>query len=393
LKNIKLYLKLTLIISLINLPIGIIGTAFGFRDFAVYLILISVFLLDSFFLFKFFKFIKINTIEFLLLSLVFISICVGLINNDFSRSFITDFINPIYFILKICLFRQVFVKDEIREFIKKNISIASKYLFIFSSLALILFYIFSYYIDIYVGSGLTTHPFLILSILSGSIFQIILVFLIVLASGKRALLLSSIIIIVYSQIKIIKKIPLKFIIITSVFSFSIYSYFVIDFYNYLSIGKYIWTYDKLIESGFDFTLDNQLINIASAGRLGEINAVASKMNFVDFIIGKGVGFKYDYERLDGELVSNYNNIHFTPLSLISKYGLIFFIFLSYYIFRNLKNISNYGYLNVFFGLYLIGLLMDMIFAYSIFIDSFLPIAIAYLAIPKKIKILDDFKNK
>ena len=291
----------------------------------------------------------------------------------------------IYFILKICLFRQVFVKDEIREFIKKNISIASKYLFIFSFLAIILFYIFSYYIDIYVGSGLTTHPFLILSILSGSIFQIILVFLIVLASGKRALLLSSIIIIVYSQIKIIKKIPLKFIIITSVFSFSIYSYFVIDFDNYLSIGKYIWTYDKLAESGFDFTLDNQLINIASAGRLGEINAVASKMNFVDFIIGKGVGFKYDYERLDGELVSNYNNIHFTPLSLISKYGLIFFIFLSYYIFRNLKNISNYGYLNVFFGLYLIGLLMDMIFAYSIFIDSFLPIAIAYLAIPKKNK--------
>ena len=391
-KNIKLYLKLTLFISLINLPIGIIGTAFGFRDFAVYLILISVFLLDSFFLFKFFKFIKINTIEFLLLLLVFISIFIGLINNDFSRSFITDFINPIYFILKICLFRHVFVKDEIKEFIKKNISLASKYLFTFSFLALILFYIFSNYVEIYVGNGLTTHPFLILSILSGSIFQIILVFLIVLMSGKRALLLSSIIIIIYSQIKIIKKIPLKFIIISSVFSFSIYSYFVIDFDNYLSIGKYIWTYDKLVESGFDFTLDNQLINIASAGRLGEINAVASKMNFVDFIIGKGVGFKYQYERLDGELMSNYNNIHFTPFGLITKYGLIFFIFLSYYIFRNLKNISKYGYLNVFFGLYLIGLLIDMIFAYSIFIDTFLPIAIAYLAIQKKTKVLDDFKN-
>lgn len=391
-KNIKLYLKLTLIISLINLPIGIIGTAFGFRDFAVYLILAPVFLIDSFFLLKFIKVIKINTIEFLLLSLVFISMFIGLINNDFSKSFITDFINPIYFIFKICLFRQVFLKDEIIKFIKKNISIASKYLFIFSSLALMLFYIFSNYVEIYVGNGLTTHPFLILSILSSSVFQIIMVFLIVLASGKRALLISSIILIIYSQIKIIKKIPLKFIIITSLFSFSIYSYFAIDFENYLAIGKYIWTYDKLVESEFDFNLDNEIINLASAGRLEEINAASREMNFVDFIIGKGVGFKYDYVRLDGELVLNYNNTHFTPFGLIMKYGLIFFILLSYYIFKRLKNFSTYGFLNIFLGLYVIVSLIDMIFVYSIFIDPFLPIALGYLSIPKKIKNSYNLKN-
>ena len=388
-KNIKLYLKLTLIISLINLPIGIISTAFGSRDFVIHSILLSVLLIESFFLLKFSKLIKINTIGFLLLLLVFISIFTGLINNDFSRNFFLDFLFPIYFVLKISLFRQFFVKDEIRKFIKKNISIASKYLFIFSSLALILFYIFSYYVEIYVGNGLTTHPFLILSILSGSIFQIIMVFLIVFLSGKRALLLSSILIIIYSQIKIIKKIPLKFIIITTLFSFSIYSYFAIDFDNYLSIGKYIWTYDKLVESEFDFNLDNEILNIASAGRLEEINAAAREMNFVDFIIGKGVGFKYDYERLDGELMSNYNNIHFTPFGLITKYGLIFFIFLSYYIFKSLKNFSAYGFLNIFLGLYVIGLLIDMIFVYSIFIDPFLPIALGYLSVPKKRKFFDD----
>ena len=391
-KKIKLYLKLTLLISLINLPIGIIGTFLDFRDFSIYIILSSVFLVDSIFLVSLIRYIKIKYIELFLLLLIFLSLIIGLINNDFSRSFIVDFINPIYFILKIALFRNFFSKDEVIKFVKENISLASKYLFIFSFLTIILFYIFSTIDNLYVGNGLTTHPFLILSILSGSIYQTILVFFIVIISGKRALLLSSIFLIIFSQVKIVKKIPYKFLIIITVFSFSFYSYFSADLDEYLSLGKYIWTYDKLVESEFDFNLDNELINLASAGRLGEINAAVNKMNFFDFIIGKGVGYKYDYIDLYGEIVQNYNNLHFTPIGLILKYGFLYFIFLFYYILKNLKNIANYGYLNIFFGLYLIALLVDMMFAFSIFIDPFLPIALGYLSIPKKIKNSYNLKN-
>lgn len=384
-KSIKLYLKLTLIISLINLPIGTFATFFGLRDYAIYFILISGLILDSFFLFKFIKHIKINTIEFFLLSFIIISIFIGLINNDFSRSFFTDFLNPIYFILKISLLRQLFLNHEIRNFIKRNIFLASKYLFGFSIFTIILFSILARYVDYYVGTGITTHPYLISVLLSTSIYQIIFVFIIVVLSGKRALLISSIIIIIYTQIRIIKKVPLKFLLITTLVSFSFYSYFSIDFDKYASLGKYIWTFEKLVESDFEFNLDNQLINIASAGRIGEIKAVVEEMNFVDFIIGKGSGFKYDYENLEGELMLNYSNVHFTPLSLISKYGFLFFIFLSYYFFKSLKNIQNSGYLNIFFGIYLVGLLIDMIFAYAIFVDPFIPIALGYLSISKNNK--------
>ena len=367
------------------MPIGTFATFFGLRDYAIYFILISGLILDSFFLFKFIKHIKINTIEFFLLSFIIISIFIGLINNDFSRSFFTDFLNPIYFILKISLLRQLFLNHEIRNFIKRNIFLASKYLFGFSIFTIILFSILARYVDYYVGTGITTHPYLISVLLSTSIYQIIFVFIIVVLSGKRALLISSIIIIIYTQIRIIKKVPLKFLLITTLVSFSFYSYFSIDFDKYASLGKYIWTFEKLVESDFEFNLDNQLINIASAGRIGEIKAVVEEMNFVDFIIGKGSGFKYDYENLEGELMLNYSNVHFTPLSLISKYGFLFFIFLSYYFFKSLKNIQNSGYLNIFFGIYLVGLLIDMIFAYAIFVDPFIPIALGYLSISKNNK--------
>jgi hypothetical protein len=53
-----------------------------------------------------------------------------------------------------------------------------------------------------------------------------------------------------------------------------------------------------------------------------------------------------------------------------------------YVFYNLYGFRDKGFIAILFGLYLVGYLTDMLFAYIIFVDPLIPIALGYLSFNK-----------
>src|SRR5690606_18303077 len=74
---------------------------------------------------------------------------------------------------------------------------------------------------------------------------------------------------------------------------------------------------------------NTSINKVSAGRGDEIDALTAIMEPLDYIFGKGMGLSIDLDTRDG--IKTVGNIHFSPLSFIAKYGMLFTLYLYGYL--------------------------------------------------------------
>jgi hypothetical protein len=204
--------------------------------------------------------------------------------------------------------------------------------------------------------------------------------LIVLLSGKRALILSSIALLLIFKFIIIKRFKtLLYFFVFLVFMGSIIKLTNVNVFSISAFQKYEWSINKINESIDDDNYDNKLIDIISGGRLNEITSVMNQMNPLDYVIGKGTGFTYPLIIDYYPYFTNTNNLHLTPLSLISKYGLLFYLVLMTYFMIIIVKVKRANVWSVFFGLYLIGSLIDMLFAYTLFVDPILPMAVGYLS--------------
>ena len=377
LKIVKIYLKFLLLITAINIPISTFGTVLGFpfRDLTVYYTLILSIVIDSLLILSYINKIKFNKLEILLIFLIFNSLLIGVINNhlNFGRQFLTDLLFPLFFILKISLFRNIFKRKDAISFIKKNLAFACRLLLIFSFISLFVLFLFKDDIN-YIGNSIYTSPYLIISFLKSFNLKVLFTILINVFSGKRAILLASIIIVLFGYLFIKRKFPFSVILTISLSIFFIFTFIFDNADNSKILGKYITTYENLMKND----LDNKFLDIATAGRYGEIIGVLEQINSINFFIGSGVGFTYNYVKISGDLIEYHNNVHFTPLGLISKYGFIFFFLIYIYMIKNLIKIKSYNLIYVFFSLYIIGLIIELFFAYHIFIDPFLAIAIGFL---------------
>ena len=374
---------LTLILAAINSPLAVLGTFFDLRDLSTYFILISWFLLDFFFIASYSKLLKPNKYELILFFLVFCSVFIGFINsNELSRNFITDFTNPIFFLSKIILIRRFLTggSNFYTYFKQKFFKRIIKYAIISSVLTVTLFYFLSQFKPMYTGLTPMSHPIFISGLIKGSLLFQIGAIIIVFLSGKRALVLSSIFIyLIYNFIIKKKYKTLIYFFMFFIFLGLTFKITNINLFNISAFQKYEWTINKIHESIEDIDLDNPLIDLISGGRLNEINSVKAEMNPIDYVIGKGIGFTYPLNADYYPYVKNTNNIHFTPLSIISKNGLLFYIVLITFFIVLLTKIKRTDPLSVFFGLYLLGSMTDMLFAYTIFVDPILPISIGYLS--------------
>jgi hypothetical protein len=380
------YLKFVQFLIIVNLPLGVIGTFGEFRDFTTYLFLVPMLILDTFFIFLNIRRLKFNLLELILIFLLIFSLLIGLFHYPLSKRILPDVTNPLYFILKIGIIR-ICLKEKddsvwLLSFVKKTAFL----LIVSGFFSIVVFIILSRIKSMYAGLTPTTHPFLILGLLNASSFNQLFSLIIALLSGKRALLVSSLVIMIVYRFYIKRNFKTALYLLFS-FVF-IYIALVNLKINTDSIGaleKYNWTFEVYKESEIQFNLEDEsgIIDLLSGGRLAEIKSAIKGMDLTDYIIGNGIGFTYIYKSdlLEFDIQGN-SNLHFTPLSIVTKYGLVFLFFLLLYIFKTLYSFRSNGYLSIFFGLYVIATLVDMLFAYVIFVDPLIPIALGYLSFNK-----------
>jgi hypothetical protein len=378
------YLKIARILLLLNLPFGVIGTFLDIRDLSTYMILLPMTFLDFIFLSSNYTKLKFNKIEILLIVLVLCSVIIGLLNTlSLTRRHISDLTNPLFLILKIVIFRS-YIFESI-PFLKKFIPLLAKQLFYVGFGSILLFFVLSFYKSMYAGITPTVHPFFIDGMTKGNGLSQVASILIILLSGKRALLISSSIIFILYQILIKKKGKIILYIFVAFFSLSfLISYLGLNVEGISAFEKYKWTYELYMDNKDDLNYDSEILNTLTAGRLAEIQGATKVMSPLDYIIGKGVGFTYTYfSQSLNEDMTEYANLHFSPLGIITKYGFIFYFVFMFYIFSSLTKFSTNGYLSILFGLYIIATLIDMLFAYTIFVDPIIPIALGFLTNRKR----------
>ena len=375
------YLTIAKYLILFNLPISVLGTFFEFRDTTTYFILIPFTLLDIYYIFTNYRTIKLNKIEITLIFFIFLSILIGFKNSlEINRRYLTDVSNPLLFILKISLFRKIFLFKHNRLLLQIFLNKISFSLFKIGLVSIFLFFILSFFKSMYAGLTPTTHLYFILNLIKLNYRNQFFSFLLIIFSGKRALLVSSILIFFLFQIYIKKngKIFLYSFLFITILALLI-SFLKLDDENGSAIEKYKYTYDLIVDNIDNIQIDSEVFNKITAGRASEVVGVLEVMNSSDYFTGKGIGFTYTYySQTENEDITGYANLHFTPLSLISKYGLIFTLILYAYIFKSLHRFNSNSKYTLFFTLFVIGSLIDMLFAYSIFVDPLIPLSIGFL---------------
>jgi len=385
---VKSYFGLLLFLVLLQ-SIGLLSLLFEFRSIFIRSYASSFLFIDLLFISLNIKVIRLNRFECLLLFLLFLSIPVGFINNfGFNRRYITDFIIPLSFLIKIPLVRAVMlnIKDRhffINHFVKKYIW-WNLYIAIF---VLIFFYIIRIYMPLYLGHVPEVYPLLIHGLLSNKITFISMALAVVFFSGKRSILIGAISIIALSlfrsKMSFIRSIfvIVPFLIFGSIFLFPLIS-------NNGAFLKYKSTLESLGNKSENISLD-----IVSGGRFTEIESVIDDLRWYDYFFGRGVGYVYKLKGQIGWVDDSHGNLHFSPLSIISKYGLIFYVILMLYILKLLFKSFRYGKKQLlFFGYFIIAINIDFLFAYGFFINNFFPLALGYLSCKKGILLNEGIKE-
>lgn len=188
----------------------------------------------------------------------------------------------------------------------------------------------------------------------------------IMVSGRRTNLLLTIIGVIFLFIKRKPKTAIIILILITPFLF-----FKDTIINKLAKSEYKTV--KRLAVGF--TKTDQSMNI----RFAEVNSSFKEMNknvFLNYLLGRGVGATYKLEsdfKITDTRISNKldttHHIHFTPVNLFFKYGIIAMFLMMYFLF-NLRNYFKDKREEIFiFTLFILVTLVDSFFR-SIFVDIF-----------------------
>jgi len=312
------------------------------------------------------KYLKNKTITFLIILLIF-SIVIGLLNgNEISRRYITDLTNPFIFFSLIIIFSKYWKNHDWTKYIKYYIIVTFwgsllllpvvYFLFIRAGVGRLAIFPpmelpFAYYIQN--GSGL-----------------LLLSFIIILLYGKRAqfggaIATFLIFILAFRRNKVVKYgIILIIGLVGTIILFN-------AFPDNLAIKRLTNSFEAFNNSGNDF-------NQVSAGRSDEIKALLDDMQFVDFFLGKGVGYTY-FQIINGEKKETANS-HFSPLAFDSKYGIIFTVFIYWFVLSLLlkyrpKSVDESYKIAWSMVLFIF---LESFFSYALFVTPILPIGLGYI---------------
>lgn len=371
-KLLNVYLKIIPVLSLVGIILSTLRTVFS-SQLSFYILLVSA-ILDLIIIIYCYKLLRSRLIGFLILILI-LSTFVGLFNsNEISRHFITDFTNPLFFFCKIIIFSKYWRTSSFEMYIKYYSNIA-----FWGSLFLlpIVYFIFQ-------SSGIKRLaifpplelPFSIY-MQSGGLFFFVTLIMIVLY-GKRSQLGSALVtfivfIFIFKRKQFLKYLMLSIVLIIGInFLFSEYS-------DNLAIRRLTYTFNQFIDS----ENATEGVSAVSAGRDLEIETVLGLMDSPkDYFFGMGSGVSFNLNIFPKKELSN---IHFSPLSFIFKYGIIFTVFIYGFLLRELFSIRKQNIDRMYLAAYgtLVFVFIESFFAYALFVTSILPVVIGYLNYKRK----------
>lgn len=370
---IRLYLYFLPFYSLVGIIISIFRTAYQENNAQVYLLIGA--LLDLVIVIVGRKHILNKTTSFILILLI-ISCITGLFNgNELSRRYLTDFTNPFFFFSKIFIFAAYWKEMNFESFINYYKKVA-----FYGSLVLLpLTY------ALFRSAGVTRLsifppmelPFALFMQQGGLLFLLSLI--IILLYGKRAQFISAIFTFFVFIIAFKKKHLLKYILITLIGGVLI-NYMFVNFNDNVAVSRLIGTVEKFNESEGSIGAAEDV----GGSRAVEVELILKDMTGgLDYLLGKGLGYTYTFEFNN---ISKVNaNAHFTPVAFLSKYGVIFTIFIYYFmlsiIFKRRNLVFSVNYITAI-GTCLF-VFFESFFAYAIFVIPIFPVAFGYMLYVQK----------
>ncbi len=272
------------------------------------------------------KEIKIKKWTYVLFSILLVCFIRGIITNPISERAILDVVKPFFFLLVFYLFFALYpyYKDFFRDFFKKTARVFLFLVIIFGLIIAILIYnnllhpgvFYPILFPLSYFTAFTNYPLVGL--------LLILIFL----QGRRGIVLALLpqIIFLASLIgrKILFKRKILFVGIV-VISIGLSIVGMNKFKNTTGYKKYeksLCYLTKSIEKG-----DIELFDKFTTRRFAEVYSAFYTFDFIDYIIGKGVGYTYEFWDINREELrqKKRGNLHFSPLSLVMSYGVVFMV--------------------------------------------------------------------
>ena len=363
-KFLDLYLKILPFSTLFGVVVGVLRSTLDISLVRPMLIFNS--LLDVFILLSNLLIIK-NRSVFLVIILLSLSYIVGYVNEiEVSRRYITDFTLPFFFFVKSYVFSVYWDKEKFQAFVKKYVKIC-----FYGSLILLPFTYYLFFVNKATRLAIFPPLELVFSnyLMNGVVFFIVTIVMIVFY-GKRAQLVGAILTFVIFT-TVIKRKGIGRIILLTVAMGITFNLVVTYASDNLAVRRLIRTFEV-------FNGSEEIIQAKknSAGRDEEIEVVLGLMKGVDFVLGKGMGFTYKI-RSEKEAVSN---LHFSPLSILSKYGFLFLIFIYGFFVKILipkkKYVKDPSYIMAYATVWFF--FIESMFSYAIFVVPLLPVMTGYL---------------
>jgi hypothetical protein len=361
------YLRLLPYFSLIGIILSILRTAFQ-MSYIEYFLLFGA-CLDLLIVLAGFRCLFQRPM-FAVLCLMVFSLVIGLLNNDLSRRFITDFTNPFFFFCKILIFKQYWENSNFNVYIKYYTRVA-----VVGSLVLLPI---TYFLFASTGTTrLAIFPPMELPFsyyLAGNSPTIILSLLVIVLYGKRAQLVSALFTFLL-YLFFVRRDKILLYIFFAVLACIPAVLFLSAFSENLAIQRLNTT----IELYFEEESNDENLNRLSAGRLDEFKTITEEMDLKDYALGKGLGFTYVKNLRDGDKEAT--NAHFSPLGFLSKYGIVFtffiYIYLGNIIFKlNTRLFKSKKYL-VAAGVCMF-VFFESFFAYAIFVTPIFSVALGVM---------------
>ncbi len=303
----------------------------------------------------------------LFIFLLTISLILGMLQNEISRRTLSDFLIPIIFFAKVNVFKHYFKRANVEKYLKYCVKIS------FWGSLFFLPYIY-FIFNSNESTRLAIFPPMELPLsyyYQTNNFFMLLSFFIILLYGKRAQLVGAIVTFLFFIYKFRSSQFIRYIILF-IFILFVFNLLSIQFSNNLAIRRITKTFELI-------STEEDGLEKASSGRSNEIMlALSNIVTIKDLILGKGVGFEMvnegdKYDKVIG-------NIHFTPLSFVLKYGVVFTSAFYIYIFSFLRLkkelISDKFYVTAVLTVFFV--FVESFFSYAFFVVPILPVLLGLI---------------
>lgn len=343
-------------------------------------------LIIMFFIFNI-KNIKFNLLSIFLMVYPILTVPIGVYFNGFSTIILADTFNALVFA---SLFITTINLNAVIRKIEPTIKRVAMGYFLVLLISVLLVYLVFPILNIQLTTvGFVPINFIIplnTFLISNSPLLIIALLLLLLGRKRGVMITVIIIVSIYTLTTKSMKKPMKVFLTTLTILFiALFSYIIFDDQSYKKFPEeiqpvvYKFSQLSLVSNNSAFDRENE------NPRVVEVESALMKLNENPFMYLTGAGPGYTYEYSTSRVYEKErHNIHISPITLITRYGLLYTIILYgailYVLVKNFskKVLISSKFLDKFFYLYLLGALINSFTAFTIYSDYWFIISFGYL---------------